>query len=143
VSRGAAERINAVIWFSDMQGFTRLSESIDSDQLIPFLNDYAEIVITAIHAAGGDVLKLMGDGVLGIFTADGADTACSGALQAEADLRNRLAELNLRRATAGQPVLAVYVGLHIGDVFYGNIGSPERLDFTVVGQAVNEASRIA
>jgi adenylate cyclase len=143
VSRGAAERINAVIWFSDMQGFTKLSESIDSDQLIPFLNDYAEVVITSIHAAGGDVLKLMGDGVLGIFTADGPVAACSAALQAEADMRRKLGDLNLRRSAAGQSVSTVYLGLHIGDVFYGNIGSADRLDFTVVGQAVNEASRIA
>jgi adenylate cyclase len=82
VSRGAAERINAVIWFSDMQGYTRLSETIDSDQLIPLLNDYAEIVITSVHAAGGDVLKLMADGVLAIFTADDPGAACAAALRA-------------------------------------------------------------
>lgn len=143
VSRGAAERINAVIWFSDMQGYTKLSENIESDQLIPFLNDYAEIVITSIHAAGGDVLKLMGDGVLGVFTADGPAAACAAALRAEAEMRQKHAELNLRRIAAGQPVSSIYLGLHIGDVFYGNIGSKDRLDFTVVGQAVNEASRIA
>ena len=143
VSRGAAERINAVIWFSDMQGYTKLSESIDSDQLIPFLNDYAEIVITSVHAAGGDVLKLMADGVLAIFTADDPGDACAAALSAEAQLRQKHAVLNQRRAAAGQPTSSIYLGLNIGDVFYGNIGSNERLDFTVVGQAVNEASRIA
>jgi len=143
VSRGAAERINAVIWFSDMQGYTKLSERIESDQLIPFLNDYAEIVITSIHAAGGDVLKLMGDGVLGIFTADDPAAACSAAMRAEAEMRLKHAGLNARRVAEGLPVSTVYLGLHIGDVFYGNIGSADRLDFTVVGQAVNEASRIA
>ncbi|MBL8576919.1 MAG: adenylate/guanylate cyclase domain-containing protein [Mesorhizobium sp.] len=143
VSRGAAERINAVIWFSDMQGYTKLSESIESDQLIPFLNDYAEIVITSVHGAGGDVLKLMGDGVLAIFTADGSAEACAAALRAEADMRRKHAELNLRRVASGLPVSSVYLGLHTGDVFYGNIGSKDRLDFTVVGQAVNETSRIA
>jgi adenylate cyclase len=143
VSRGAAERINAVIWFSDMQGYTKLSERIESDQLIPLLNDYAEIVITSVHAVGGDVLKLMADGVLAIFTADDPAEACAAALRAEAELRSRHAELNLRRVAVGQPVSSIYLGLHIGDVFYGNIGSRERLDFTVVGQAVNEASRIA
>lgn len=143
VTRGAAERINAVIWFSDMQGYTKLSETIDSDQLIPFLNDYAEIVITSIHAAGGDVLKLMGDGVLAIFTAEDPAAACAAALHAEADMRRKLVDLNLRRVAAGQAVSTIYLGLHIGDVFYGNIGSKDRLDFTVVGQAVNETSRIA
>ncbi len=143
VSRGAAERINAVIWFSDMQGYTKLSERIESDQLIPFLNDYAEIAITSIDAAGGDVLKLMADGVLAIFKADDPADACAAAFRAEAEMRQKLADLNLRRVAAGLPVSSIYLGLHIGDVFYGNIGSKDRLDFTVVGQAVNEASRIA
>jgi adenylate cyclase len=143
VSRGAAERINAVIWFSDMQGYTSLSERIESDQLIPLLNDYAEIAINAVHAAGGDVLKLMADGVLAIFTADEPTEACAAALRAEAGLRNSHVSLNQRRTAAGEPVSSIYLGLHIGDVFYGNIGSKDRLDFTVVGQAVNEASRIA
>jgi adenylate cyclase len=143
VARGAVERLNAVVWFSDMQGYTRLSERIESDELIPLLNDYAEIVITSVHAAGGDVLKLMADGVLAIFTADDPAEACAAALSAEAVMRRQLAQLNERRSAAGQPVSSIYLGLHIGDVFYGNIGSKERLDFTVVGQAVNEASRVA
>ena len=81
VSRGAAERINAVIWFSDMQGYTSLSERIESDELLPLLNDYSEVAITSVHAAGGDVLKLMADGVLAIFTADDPAEACAAALQ--------------------------------------------------------------
>ena len=143
VTRGAVERLNAVVWFSDMQGYTSLSERISSDELIPLLNDYAEVAIMAVHGAGGDVLKLMADGVLAIFTADDPAEACAAALAAEAGLRLKLASLNERRTAAGQPVSSIYLGLHIGDVFYGNIGSKERLDFTVVGQAVNEASRIA
>lgn len=143
VTRGAVERLNAVVWFSDMQGYTSLSERISSDELIPLLNDYAEVAIMAVHGAGGDVLKLMADGVLAIFTADDPAEACAAALAAEAGLRLTLASLNERRTAAGQPVSSIYLGLHIGDVFYGNIGSKERLDFTVVGQAVNEASRIA
>ena len=89
------------------------------------------------------MLKLIGDGVLAIFTADTPEEACLSALEAEADLRRKLAELRARRLGDGQPVTDVYLGLHIGDVYYGNIGSKERLDFTVVGQAVNEVSRIA
>ena len=143
VTRGAVERLNAVVWFSDMQGYTSLSERISSDELIPLLNDYAEVAIMAVHGAGGDVLKLMADGVLAIFTADDPAEACAAALAAEAGLRLKLAKLNERRTAAGQPVSSIYLGLHIGDVFYGNSGSKGRLDFTVVGQAVNEASRIA
>ena len=143
MSRGVVEKINAVLWFSDMKGFTALSESIASDQLIPLLDDYAEAVISAVHAAGGDVLKLIGDGTLAIFTADDPEEACCSALRAEAELRLRLDELNQRREDEGRPTTSIYLGLHIGDVFYGNIGSKDRLDFTVVGQAVNEVSRIA
>jgi adenylate cyclase len=143
MSRGVVEKINAVLWFSDMQGYTALSESIASDQLIPLLDDYAEAVISAVHGAGGDVLKLIGDGTLAIFTADDPEEACCSALRAEAELRLRLDELNQRREAEGRPTTSIYLGLHIGDVFYGNIGSKDRLDFTVVGQAVNEVSRIA
>lgn len=143
VARGAVERLNAVVWFSDMQGYTSLSERISSDELILLLNDYAEVAITAVHRSGGDVLKLMADGVLAIFMADDPAEACAAALSAEAGMRLELAQLNERRSAAGQPVSSIYLGLHIGDVFYGNIGSKDRLDFTVVGQAVNEASRIA
>jgi len=142
MTRGAVEKINAVIWFSDMQGYTALSERIESNQLIPLLDDYAEIVISAVHGAGGDVLKLMADGILAIFTADDPSGACLSALRAEADLRSRLNALNGERAADNQPTTSIHLGLHIGDVFYGNIGSKDRLDFTVVGQAVNEASRI-
>ena len=89
------------------------------------------------------VLKLIGDGVLAIFRADDSAEACRGALLAEAGVRASIKTLNERRATDGHPVTSVYLGLHIGEVFYGNIGSQDRLDFTVVGPAVNEASRIA
>ena len=143
MSRGAVERLNAVIWFSDMQGYTSLSERIASDELIPLLNDYSEVAIMAVHSAGGDVLKLMADGVLAIFTAEDPAEACMAALRAEAGMRLKLAKVNERRLAAGQPVSSLYLGLNIGDVFYGNVGSKDRLDFTVVGQAVNEASRIA
>ncbi len=142
ISRGVTERINAVLWFSDLRGYTTITDSAPPDEIIPLLNDYAEAVISAIHEAGGDVLKLIGDGTLAIFKATDPAEACRSALRAEANLRNRLAALNKRRAEEKRPVTSVYIGLHIGDVFYGNIGSDERLDFTVVGPAVNEVSRI-
>jgi adenylate cyclase len=143
ISRGVADRINAVLWFSDLRGFTGITDSAPPDEIIPLLNDYAEAVITTIHEAGGDVLKLIGDGTLAIFKAEDPAAACRGALAAAADLRRRIAELKARRAAEGRPVTSLYLGLHIGDVFYGNIGSEDRLDFTVVGPAVNEVARIA
>jgi adenylate cyclase len=143
ITRGVTERINAVLWFSDLRGSTRISESIGPDEIIPFLNDYADASIEAIHEAGGDVLKLIGDGVLAIFTGEDMAAARRAALAAEHSFRLNMAELNDRRTKDGRPVTTAYVGLHVGEVFYGNIGSEDRLDFTVVGPAVNEVSRIA
>jgi adenylate cyclase len=143
IQRGVADRIEAALWFSDLHDFTRITDTAPPDELIPLLNDYAEAVITAIHEAGGDVLKLIGDGTLAIFRADDPGEACRHALKAEARLRERLQVLNERRRSEERPTTSVYLGLHIGEVFYGNIGSDERLDFTVVGPAVNETSRIA
>ena len=143
IQRGVAERIRAVIWFSDLRGFTAITDSGAPEAIIPLLNDYAEAIISAIHEAGGDVLKLIGDGTLAIFTAAAPATACRCALKAERLAGERIEALNERRAAAGLPLTQAYLGLHLGEVFYGNIGSQERLDFTVVGPAVNEASRIA
>ena len=143
IIRGVAERIGAVLWFSDLRGFTRITDEAPPEQVIPLLNDYAEAIISSVHEAGGDVLKLIGDGTLAIFKADDPARACRYALEAEALTRERIEALNGRRAAEGLPVTRPYLGLHIGEVFYGNIGSPDRLDFTVVGPAVNEASRIA
>lgn len=143
ISRGVADKISAVLWFSDLHGYTRISDTGEPGELIPLLNDYAEAVISAIGAAGGDVLKLIGDGVLAIFKAEDRGDACACALRAEADMRGRVRVLNARRTAENRPVTSVYLGLHIGEVFFGNIGSENRLDFTVVGPAVNEVSRIA
>jgi adenylate cyclase len=143
ISRGVTERISAVLWFSDLRGSTAISESIAPDEIIPFLNDYAQASIEAIHDAGGDVLKLIGDGVLAMFTGEDMTVARRAALRAEHRFRLNMKAVNKRRSAAGQPVTSAYVGLHVGEVFYGNIGSEDRLDFTVVGPAVNEVSRIA
>lgn len=143
IARGVADRISAVLWFSDLRGFTTITDSAAPDEVIPLLNDYADTVISAIYEEGGDVLKLIGDGTLAIFQANDPAVACRCALAAEANLRRRERELNARRAAEGRPVTSVYLGLHIGDVFYGNIGSNDRLDFTVIGPAVNEVARIA
>ena len=143
IQRGVADRVEAALWFSDLRSFTAITDTAKPSELIPLLNDYAEAVITSIHEAGGDVLKLIGDGTLAVFRADDPAEACRCALRAEENLRARMNELNERRLAAEQPVTTAYIGLHIGEVFYGNIGSFDRLDFTVVGPAVNETSRIA
>jgi adenylate cyclase len=143
ISRGVADRIKAVIWYSDLRGYTKITDTAPPEEIIPLLNDYAAAVIGAVRPAGGEVLKLIGDGVLAIFRAEDAAQACRSALRAEATMRAGIKSVNELRAAGNHPVTTVYLGLHIGEVFYGNIGSEDRLDFTVVGPAVNEASRIA
>jgi adenylate cyclase len=144
IGRGAAERIHAVLWYSDLRGFTRITDNAPPQQTIALLNDYAEAAISSIHDHDGDVLKLIGDGILAIFPYDSEpESACARAVAAEGALRHRLGKLNEKRTAAGKPTTEIYLGLHIGEVFYGNIGSRERLDFTVIGAAVNEVARIA
>jgi adenylate cyclase len=143
IQRGVADRIEAALWFSDLRSYTTITDSAPPGEIIPLLNDYAEAVITSIHEAGGDVLKLIGDGTLALFRAEDAAEACRRAVTAEEILRGRVRALNEKRKAAERPVTTTYVGLHFGEVFYGNVGSVDRLDFTVVGPAVNETSRIA
>jgi adenylate cyclase len=143
IARGVAERIEAVLWFSDLRSYTRISDTARPEDIIPLLNHYADAIISAIHEQGGDVLKLMGDGELAIFTGDDRGRACDAALTAALAARCSVAAVNQRRAAKGLPITDMYLALHIGEVFYGNIGSKDRLDFTVVGPAVNEVSRIA
>jgi len=142
IMRGVAERIGAVLWYSDLHGYTQISDSVPPEQIIPLLNDYADVVVSAVHKHGGDVLKLIGDGTLAIFTGEEFERTALSALAAAAGMRNAVAKLNGSRARAGQPTTQVYLALHIGDVFYGNVGGKDRLDFTVIGPAVNEVSRI-
>jgi adenylate cyclase len=142
ITRGVAERIHAVLWFSDLKSFTTIADGAAPDQIIPLLNDYAEAVIAAVQAEGGDVMKLIGDGVLAMFKAEDSSQAVSSALRAGRAMRQNLGRVDTERAAQGLPTTTVNLGLHIGEVFYGNIGSDTRLDFTVVGPAVNEVSRI-
>jgi adenylate cyclase len=142
INRGGSDRISAALWFSDLADFTRISDTIDPEEIIPMLNDYADAVISSIQEAGGEVLKLMGDGTLAIFKGERPSDACVAALKARSLLDQRLADLTAQRRIEGRPVTDVYLGLHMGDVFYGNIGSKDRLDFTVIEPAVNEVSRI-
>jgi adenylate cyclase len=142
IVRGIAEEIDAVVWFSDLRGFTRITDTAPKE-VMSLLNDYSDVIISAIDQHGGDVLKLIGDGTLAIFRAEDRLHACNAALSAAIAARQGVVELNKQRAAKGKPLTDMYLGLHVGNVFYGNVGSRERLDFTVLGPAVNEASRIA
>lgn len=142
VARGRAESIHAVVWYSDLVGFTRIADAQASQVVLAMLNDYAEVLVESIEAHGGHVLKFIGDGMLAIFPDRDESNACEHALDAATDARRRLDALNATRAAAGLPVSDADVALHIGELLYGNVGSPRRLDFTVLGSAVNEAARI-
>ena len=143
IQRGSLDTIRAVIWYFDLQDFTRLSETTPGDQMIAMLNDYFGAVVGAVEAFGGDVLKFMGDGLLAIFKfADDDSACCSRAIAAADELLDTMVAINRRRGAAGLVLTKFSLALHLGDVLYGNIGGEERLDFTVIGPAVNMAARI-
>ena len=142
IARGLTETVRAVLWYSDLEGFTRIADTAPSDALLALLNDYAEAVVTSVQGAGGQVLKFIGDGVLAMFPL-GEDTApCSRALDAAEELLDAVDGMGRARRQAGLLATDIHVALHLGEVLYGNIGSRDRLDFTVVGPAVNEVARI-
>jgi adenylate cyclase len=143
IARGVADRIKAVLWFSSLSDYGRTAETAAPEAIIPFLNDYADAVVSAVHQNSGDVLKLIGDAVMAIFPAEDRARACASALDAAKEARVAFESLNERRRAAGLPTTDMHLGLHLGMVFYGNVGSSDRLDFTVVGPAVNQVARIA
>jgi adenylate cyclase len=137
------ETINAVIWLCDLRGFTSLSERLERDLLIETLNQYFGPMCDAVENAGGEVLKFIGDAMLAIFpVADAPGPACRLALAAAATARAALEETNRNRTAGGLPAIAYGLALHVGEVLYGNIGGESRLDFTVIGPAVNLTARI-
>ncbi|MFV1465852.1 MULTISPECIES: adenylate/guanylate cyclase domain-containing protein [unclassified Phaeobacter] len=142
IERGAGQSIQAALWSSDLQGFTKISDEVPRDQLLNMVNDYFECVVDSVHRYGGNILKFMGDGVLAVFD-KGSDalSTCAAAHAAE-HLRRQITRLTTARRDRGLPATGLYLGLHLGEVHYGNVGSPNRLDFTVTGPAVNELSRI-
>ena len=142
IVRGRAQPIRAVVWYSDLIGFTRISDTQSSEVVLEMLNDYAEAQVDEIEAGGGHVLKFIGDGMLAIFPDEDTQRACRRALDGAVNLRGRIAELNERREAAGLPVTDTHLALHVGELLYGNLGSPRRLDFTVLGAAVNMAARM-
>jgi adenylate cyclase len=140
IRRGDRRHIEAAILFCDLRGFTTMSERLGEADLFAALDCYFEAVVEAVRGEGGDVLKFLGDGILAIFPVEaaGSTPACAAALRAVEQARERLAAA---QAADGTP-LAFVATLHVGEVAYGNIGSPERLDFTVLGRAVNLVSRL-
>lgn len=145
IRRGALSKMNAVVMFSDLRGFTAKSIAWTDQTLLEALDHYFETVVDAVHGRGGDILKFLGDGILAVFPIEHAADAAAratDALEAAQQARSTLADINRARSAAGEPVIDFGTALHAGEVAYGNIGSLDRLDFTVIGKAVNLASRV-
>ncbi len=145
VQRGDVEEIEAAIWFSDLRGFTPMSAGIPSAELIAWLNDYFAAVGRAIVGHDGEILKFIGDAILAVWPVSEArprEATCRAALAAAKSANAELDALNAAREAAGLPAMQHGIGLHVGKAQYGNIGAEGRLDFTVIGPAVNTASRL-
>ncbi|MEP4198588.1 MAG: adenylate/guanylate cyclase domain-containing protein [Aliishimia sp.] len=143
LGRGSLDSIEAVILYFDLQGFTKLSEVLDGPDIIDLLNDYFGEVVPLIEARGGNVLKFMGDGLLAIFAKDDVPDAELVAVETICDIRTAVADTSTRRQNENLYHTGFTISAHAGDVLYGNIGSASRLDFTVIGPAVNTAARIS
>lgn len=142
IRRGSVETITAAILVGDLRSFTTLADTTPSALLVEMLDDHLDALVAAIEDHGGQVLKFLGDGLLATFSAHGPRRDCAGALDAAVDALARTEALHAVRLADGRPVAALDLALHAGDVLYGNVGSDRRLDFTVIGPAVNEAARL-
>jgi adenylate cyclase len=139
--RGAGTTVRAAIMICDLRDFTKISDNWPRDDVIGLLNDYFDAMSEPIARHGGEILKFMGDGLLAIFPLS-APNACANLLRAASEARQAMTALNQRNGATGRAPLNYGIGVHVGDVMYGNIGSRSRLDFTVIGPAVNMASRL-
>ena len=145
IKRGDGHEINAVLWFSDLRDFTGLNERMPSADLLELLNNYLQLVGNALTSHGGEILKFIGDGVMAYFPAEDAlflPSVTANALGAARQLVEEIAVANEARAAGGRDAVRFGVGLHVGPVTFGNVGTEDRLDFTVIGPAVNRAARL-
>jgi len=145
IRRGMSESLHAAIWYCDLRDFTAMSEKVGREEIVASLDSYFETMAAAVQESGGEILKFIGDAMLAIFPVDeeqGVQDAATKALTAAAVAEHGMAALNAKRVEEGRPALDYGLSLHIGEVMYGNIGAADRLDFTVIGPAVNLASRV-
>jgi len=145
IHRGEVKRVRSAIMFVDMRNFTKLSTEVSEEKLVEVLNEYYDCVVPHVEAAGGEVLKFIGDGVLAVFRAEtgqGPD-ACGRVLGAVKKVLQAIDQHNMEREKGSERPIHAGVALHFGNPAYGNVGSGTRLDFTVIGRDVNYTSRIA
>ncbi|WP_135078340.1 adenylate/guanylate cyclase domain-containing protein [Terasakiella sp. SH-1] len=148
VKRGDGQRIRSIIWFSDLRQSTHLAETMDNEDFLKLLNTYFECTAGAVLDNGGEVLRYIGDAVLAIFPVGETEfcpTTHKAAQNAEKAIRatfDRLDKMNKAHAGLNLPEVKCGVGIHVGEVMYGNIGTNERLEFSVIGSSANEAARL-
>jgi adenylate cyclase len=144
IMRGSLDNLHAVLWYADIRSFTSISDSEPGPVVVELLNDVFEILAASLRERGGQVLKFIGDGMLAIFPFEEAGRAetCRRALDAAIEAMRNVEALNAAREAQGAPLASADLALHLGDVLYGNVGAIDRLDFTVIGPAINEAARI-
>jgi len=143
VERGDVETLEAAIWFCDLRGFTALAEHLPRREVIALLNRWFDAVGGAVVAEGGEILKFMGDGFLAVFLVGGEpDIVCDRAFAAAEAAVAASRSLDQEFAREGRAPLRFGLGLHLGEVEFGNVGTHDRLDFTAMGPAVNHASRL-
>lgn len=144
VQRGEVQGVEAVLFFTDLRGFTALADALPGRDLIMLLDDCFDCMVRPLTARGGEVLKFLGDGLLAIFRIEDRPRAetCAMALEAAKEALALMAGLAETRRGRSLPTPDLDIALHVGHVDYGNVGADARLDFTVIGPAVNEASRI-
>ncbi|MDP6572667.1 MAG: adenylate/guanylate cyclase domain-containing protein [Rhodospirillales bacterium] len=145
IQRGDAETLNAAIWYSDLRGSTAMADGMPPAEFLGVLNAYFECTAGAVLDHGGEVLRFIGDAVLAIFPIDGpggGERAARMAIAAATDAEGRMARVNAERAEGGEHGLEFGLGLHVGELMFGNIGVPERVEFSVIGPAANEVARL-
>ena len=146
IRRGHTETMRAVIWLSDLRGFTALSDRLQPENVVDILNRYFDCQVPAILEHGGEVLKFMGDGLLAVFPVaedeEDLTAVCARVLEAARVSRAAVAQLRWAGTNLTEEQFRFGLALHVGKVLYGNIGGGDRLDFTCIGPAVNLAARL-
>jgi adenylate cyclase len=146
IARGDGRPIDCVLWYCDLRGSTALAERMELQDYLNTLDDYFDCTAGSVLDHGGEVLKFIGDAVMAIFPIDAAERPlvdmCRAALNTATDALRRVEKMNEKRRGSGQPQIRFGVAMHVGDVMYGNVGTERRLDFTVIGPAVNQATRL-
>ena len=145
IQRGDGEEIKSAIWFSDFRNFTQYTETLSLEQMLETLNQYFEIVHENVEKNGGEILRFIGDAMLIVFPVDDSKSitqACQSALTSAITAQKQVQQVNIERKKINKPKIEFGVGLHEGCVMYGNVGAPTRLDFTVMGVAVNRTARL-